>query len=241
MGNAVVHFEVIGSDGPALEKFYGELFGWHIQSMPEMSYGIVDVHAGAGINGGIGTTQDGTKRVTVYAEVDDPASTLDRAAALGGRVVMPVMEIPGAVTLAQFADPDGNVIGLVKSEPGSDQMAVSPGTNPPVDWFEIMGKDAGRLKTFYSSLFGWHITEGEYGEVDTHAGRGINGGVGGGVDATPNVTVYARVDDPAKYLERAEALGGATAMAPTKVGENLTVATFTDPQGNIFGLYRYES
>jgi predicted enzyme related to lactoylglutathione lyase len=28
---------------------------------------------------------------------------------------MPVTEIPGMVVLAQFADPEGNVIGLVKA------------------------------------------------------------------------------------------------------------------------------
>lgn len=64
MGNAVVHFEVNGTDGPALEKFYGELFGWHVQSQPEMNYGIIDTHAGAGINGGIGTSQEGRGFVT---------------------------------------------------------------------------------------------------------------------------------------------------------------------------------
>jgi predicted enzyme related to lactoylglutathione lyase len=30
---------------------------------------------------------------------------------------MPVTEIPGMVTFAQFADPEGNIVGLVKSEP----------------------------------------------------------------------------------------------------------------------------
>jgi predicted enzyme related to lactoylglutathione lyase len=28
---------------------------------------------------------------------------------------MPPMDIPGAVSMAQFADPSGNVIGLVKA------------------------------------------------------------------------------------------------------------------------------
>lgn len=28
MGQPVVHFEIIGKDGDALQRYYGELFGW---------------------------------------------------------------------------------------------------------------------------------------------------------------------------------------------------------------------
>jgi predicted enzyme related to lactoylglutathione lyase len=51
-----------------------------------------------------------------YVQVDDPAAHLARAEELGGKTVTPVMSIPGMVTLAQFADPEGNVIGLVAAE-----------------------------------------------------------------------------------------------------------------------------
>jgi uncharacterized protein len=52
--------------------------------------------------------------VIFYIEVDDPQTYLDQIQRLGGRTVMPVTEIPEMVTFAQFADPEGNVIGLVK-------------------------------------------------------------------------------------------------------------------------------
>jgi len=53
-------------------------------------------------------------RTTFYVQVPDLQATLDQAVAKGGKVVMPPMEIPGMVTLAQFADPEGNLVGLVK-------------------------------------------------------------------------------------------------------------------------------
>src|SRR5574341_770127 len=34
----------------------------------------------------------------------------------GGKTIVPVTEIPGMVTFAQFADPEGNVVGIVKNE-----------------------------------------------------------------------------------------------------------------------------
>ena len=41
MGDPVVHFEVVGRDGPALQSFYSELFGWKISADNPMSYGMV--------------------------------------------------------------------------------------------------------------------------------------------------------------------------------------------------------
>ena len=54
--------------------------------------------------------------VTIYVEVEDLQAYLDKAVSLGGTVVMPVTVIPNMVTMAQFADPQGNVVGMVKSE-----------------------------------------------------------------------------------------------------------------------------
>jgi uncharacterized protein len=243
MGNPIVHFEIMGADGPALEKFYAELFGWHVQSMPEMNYGIVDTHAGGGINGGIGATPDGNALVIVYAEVDDPQATLDKAVSLGATVAMEVMAIPGAVTLAQFTDPQGNRIGLVQSDPGGESPGVSPGDGVGVTWFEILGTDGLALHAFYGELFGWtfpivNAEMGNYGHVDTNAGgRGIPGAVGTSHDK-PVVRVYATVDDLAKYIERAESLGATVELAPTKVSEETEIAAFRDPQGNPFGLVK---
>lgn len=113
MANPVVHFEIIGTDGAALQNFYGETFGWAINADNPMGYGLVD-NGGQGINGGIG--QGGGALATFYIEVEDLADCLQRVTAAGGRVVQDVTEIPGMVTLAQFADPAGNVIGLVKAQ-----------------------------------------------------------------------------------------------------------------------------
>jgi predicted enzyme related to lactoylglutathione lyase len=70
--------------------------------------------AEGGIGGGIGDAQ-GPNQVVFYIEVDDPQAYLDRVENAGGTTVVPVTEIPDMVTFAQFADPQGNVIGLTKS------------------------------------------------------------------------------------------------------------------------------
>ena len=74
-------------------------------------------------------------------------------------------------------------------------------------------------------------------EVDTQGGAGTNGGIGSSPDGQSHVTVYAEVDDVQKFLERAEALGGKTAVPVMHPTPNLTIGIFLDPQGNMFGLY----
>jgi predicted enzyme related to lactoylglutathione lyase len=64
------------------------------------------------IPGGIGAAE-GPNQVTFYIEVDDPQAYLDRVEEAGGKTLVPVTELP-MVTFARFADPQGNVVGLMK-------------------------------------------------------------------------------------------------------------------------------
>jgi predicted enzyme related to lactoylglutathione lyase len=115
MPNPVVHFEVLGKDADALSRFYGDTFDWEMQSaMP--SYSIVKTGAEGGIAGGVGAGPEGSSgHVTFYIEVEDLPAALEKVAANGGSTVQPPMEVPDGPTIALFADPEGHVIGLVKS------------------------------------------------------------------------------------------------------------------------------
>ena len=113
MPNPVIHWEITGKDAPKLQEFYSGLFGWNVSSDNPINYGLVDTQTDEGINGGIAQEQGEATRVTVYVQVDDLQAYLDKAERLGGKTILPPMEIPGIVTLAMFQDPEGNVIGLV--------------------------------------------------------------------------------------------------------------------------------
>ena len=117
MGNPVVHFEISSKNMKTVHDFYSQVFGWNVQVMPGMEgYGLADTDSGGrGINGGIGQS-DQANQVTFYVEVADPQATLSKIEGMGGKTIVPVTEIPGVVTFAQFADPDGNVVGLVKAD-----------------------------------------------------------------------------------------------------------------------------
>ena len=116
MGTPVVHFEIMSRNGKRAHDFYTSLFQWNINSDNPMNYGLVNTGLKKGIQGGIGQTDANTPPcVTFYVGVEDIQGYLDKAVTLGGRIVVPVTEIPNMVTFAQFADLDGNVVGLVKN------------------------------------------------------------------------------------------------------------------------------
>ena len=123
MGQPVVHFEVVGKDGAALRSYYSDLFGWQIDADNPMNYGMVQRDGnvspdGTGIGGGVGQGPQGySGHVTFYVEVPDVEAALVKAASLGGTRVMGPEQIMETVELGQFTDPEGHLIGVVKTTP----------------------------------------------------------------------------------------------------------------------------
>ena len=247
MAHAVVHFEIDAADDGSLVAFYSGVFDWTLQGSGG-GRTAVDTRAG-GINGGIGRTLTGEAWSSFCVETDDPQASLERAASLGATIVMPVTDVDGT-KMAMFRDPDGLPVGLVRA-PVSPPEAPGKTANAAVDWFEVMGSDASRTQDFYAELFGWTIDRGfpGYGVVDTNSGKGIQGGIGGGVQ-TRFALVYAGVPDVDKALRRAAELGGSLVEAPDVVAlkyaarvalygaaDDVRTGVFRDPAGNIFGVY----
>jgi len=117
----------------------------------------------------------------------------------------------------------------------------------PVVHFEVIGKDAAKLQSYYAEMFGWEIATNpdapmNYGVVardgNTNAeGAGIGGGVGGGMDGQAgHVTFYVEVPDVEAGLAKAESLGGTRLMGPVDVPGGPVIGTFKDPEGNMIGL-----
>jgi uncharacterized protein len=111
-GPSVVHWEVQARDPGAQMRFFGELFGWNVDANNPQNYGMVTPAGPGSIGGGIGPTMD-APRATFYVQVPSIADTLDKAATMGGQTLMPRTDI-GMIVMAQFRDPEGNVIGLVE-------------------------------------------------------------------------------------------------------------------------------
>jgi uncharacterized protein len=244
MAHAVVHFEIGGPDDWQLAEFYGGLFGWSMRPVPGVDYTLVDTCAGEGVSGGVHPSPEGAASVTFYIEADDLQAVLDKVNLLGGKTVTPITDLPGMVTYARFEDLDGLVIGLVlgPGDPGAAGQSGLPGPSAgegaPVDWFEVLGSDAGSSQRFYAEIFGWQAKAAGpgYGMIDTGTAKGIRGGIGGGQQGIW-ATVYARVPDVEALLAKAEELGGTRELGPVAVDDHTQTGALRDPAGNIFGVY----
>jgi predicted enzyme related to lactoylglutathione lyase len=112
MGAQVIHVEVTGKDGSALQSFYSDVFGWSLDTNNPGGYGMY--RQGDGLTGGIGASQDGgAGNVTFYVHADNPQAILDKVVARGGQVVMPLTEVAPETSVALFSDPEGHVVGIM--------------------------------------------------------------------------------------------------------------------------------
>ena len=115
MPNPVIHFEIGGGDGKQLQEFYAQVFSWKVDANNPTNYGMVDTDTGGqGIAGGISPSPGPQPWAMFYIQVNDPQAVLNSIEATGGKTVMPVTDVPGGPAIAQFSDPLGNMVGLVK-------------------------------------------------------------------------------------------------------------------------------
>ena len=111
MPHPVVHFEIGCRDRAKTAKFFTDLFGWQIQDGPAST---IDTAAARGIPGHITSLGHEPHHYTMfYVEVEDVQAYLDKAVALGGKILVPPIKIPTG-TFAWLSDLEGNTIGLLK-------------------------------------------------------------------------------------------------------------------------------
>lgn len=263
MGAPVIHFEVMGQDGPRLQRFFSELFGWSIDSDNPMGYGVIkhsDNHStgGIGIGGGIlGGMQPGQDGAAFYVEVPDVDATLAQAERLGGTRIMGPQQVEGGqLVFGHLLDPEGHHVGLVQAGTTDEPARIDPSAGrkgTPVVHFEIIGKDYATLEGFYSSLFGWKVDANNpvgYGMITREENLNVNGiGIGGGMMAMPpemlgesngHTTWYAEVPDVEATLAKAEQLGGKRLHGPDKVPGGPVLGQFADPEGHLIGVVQAE-
>jgi len=120
----VIFFEIPADNLERARKFYGTVFGWKMNEIPQMHYtqiGTVEADVlgvrgkpkepGA-INGGMLQRHDTVKSPVIYINVkniDEAAATIEQN---GGKVIQPKAPVGSFGFAAYFSDTEGNVVGL---------------------------------------------------------------------------------------------------------------------------------
>jgi predicted enzyme related to lactoylglutathione lyase len=147
MGNPVVHFQIGAKNGQAAADFYTKLFGWTAAPVPNMPYQTIQTSSKIGIHGGIATVEnDADAVVTFYVEVPDVAAALEQAAALGGKVIQPAVQVMPTLTLGMFLDLEGRAIGLSTDTTAVTAAAPAPASKPKAKAEKKGKKKAAKAK-----------------------------------------------------------------------------------------------
>lgn len=113
MGRPVIHFEIGCRDSQKTQEFYSKLFDWKITAMG--SAAMVAPETG-GIGGHMTSLGHEPYHYTIfYVDVDDVAGYLKKAETLGGKTLVPPVDIPTG-TFAWMRGPEGNTVGLWKAK-----------------------------------------------------------------------------------------------------------------------------
>jgi uncharacterized protein len=112
MPNPVVHFEIGSRNSESAAQFYAALFGW--QGTPMGPATLIDTGTKEGVQGHFTTLGHEPFHYTIfYVQVDDIDACLAKSVSLGGKTLVPKVDIPTG-SFAWTSDPDGNTVGLWK-------------------------------------------------------------------------------------------------------------------------------
>ncbi len=115
--------------------------------------------------------------------------------------------------------------------------------NGKICYIEIPATDIHKSSTFYHETFGWRIRFN--GEGEKSFDDGVGEVSGRWVEDRAPITeggllIHIMVDSVEDAIELVEANGGKIVQPLTNDRSEIT-ATFSDPGGNIFGLYQHNN
>ena len=246
----VVFEELVTPDLAASKLFYAGLFGW---SFRDLQAGATP-YATASLDGRpvAGLVQKdmpaGSHRQPewlTFVAVRDADAARETAVRNGAKVLLEPRTIPDRGREAVFADPQGAVFAVLASSSGdpSDELA-EPGE---WIWSSLFTRDPDADAGFYQSLLDYEVFDLPSSGSDRHlmlasedyARASANTLPATAVGAHPHWIDYVRVDDVAKMVDKAVALGARVLVGTRLDRHGGHVAIVADPQGAVFGMLEW--
>jgi predicted enzyme related to lactoylglutathione lyase len=257
-----IWYELMTTDRPGAEAFYGSVVGWRFGG--DDSYRHIEANEGhvGGIFSLAPEMLDNGARPGWfgYILVDDVDAMIGSITAAGGAVHMPARDMEGVGRMALVADPQGAVFYLIKPRPPEgtegDSHAFSY-DRPRIGhcaWNELSTSDPNAAKHFYGQRFGWvkdgEMDMGELGKYEflRHTGQAPEGSAMGqgvlgavmpmmpGGAPVPLWNFYFRVPDIDAAAHAIRAGNGSILQEPMEIPGGEFSLMAADPAGAAFGL-----
>lgn len=242
--------DLFTSDMEANRKFYTELFGWEWRwiSQPPRPYGMF--YSGDFAVAGMARREapEGVERYgrwVHYISVTRVGGAEEAIVGRGGRSLLPTRTAADRGTFAIVADPQGAVLGVMRSssgDPGDYRAEFGE-----FMWFELFSHDVDAAADFYQAVFGYDVVDKasspDIVDYILQSGEHSRAGIGAlrkDSETRPTWLGYIRVEDVAATVSKAEALGGEVILAPSPANLDGDLAIIADPTGTPFGVLRWD-
>ena len=244
-----VWFDLMTPDANASTRFYTQLFGW--STVPSKDGPYLHLQAGDKMFGGIQPMQPGQHMPSHwmgYLSVENVDAVCDRGVSLGGKVLMPAMNLENVGRFGVLADGQGAVTAPFRSSHPDDAppSRPHPGT---ICWSELMTNDTKSAGNFYKTLFAWATHEVDMGQMGVYtlflrAPGDQSSQVAGMMQMEKNAPYppfwlhYVDTKDVDATARRATEMGASIYVPPTDIPNIGRFAVLGDPLGATFGLFR---
>jgi uncharacterized protein len=231
LGNGkICYVEIPATDMKISSAFYQTVFSWNVRTRSDGHIAFDD-----GIGETSGTWIKGRKPsvepgLLVSIMVDSVAETVEKIKANGCSIIKQA-EIGPDQFIAWFSDPGGNTMGIYQ-HPG--------GGHGKICYIEIPADDIPGSAEFYKAILRWHIRSDNEGNAAFDDGVEVVSGMwepGLKPHGEPGLLVYIMMDDVAATMDKIIAAGGKIIQPIGGDAPEIT-ARFSDPFGNIWGLYQ---
>jgi len=244
LGKFVWH-DLVTDDLDKARRFYGGLLGWKFErSTHPLGGDYTLITLDGQYVGGMVRLEDPAEadysRWLPYLSVADVDAAVRFTETAGGTAVVAPLELGNIGRAAAITDPQGAVVGLLRSRVGDPDDSIGPAAGRIV-WDEMLAADQATAADFYGSLASLEVSTisrrgGEYTLLRAQ-GRD-RAGVMERPDprVTPLWLTYFAVDDVAAAARRVTELGGEVLLAPSPDLREGQMAVVTDPGGAILAL-----
>jgi len=188
-----------------------------------------------------------------HIQVADVATSVQRAAERGGKLLMHQKDDSGRSQWAVVLDPNGAAFGIIpvippEAMPPADGPGGADGPVGCIAWLDLTVPDADATRDFYREVVGWTVHEipmedggeryADYGMAggDGKAAAGICHARGANADLPPVWMIYLTVGDLAESLRRVEEEGGRVLKAVRNEDGSYFYSAVQDPVGVYLGL-----